>query len=91
MGSLLALAAADGVQLVVETHSDHLLNGVRVAVKEKRVQPEQVSVYYFERDPDADEHTTQIIQPTINADGRLSEQPRGFFDEYARQLDRLLK
>ncbi len=91
LGALLAFAAADGVQLIVETHSDHLLNGVRVAVKEKQIKPEQVSVYYFERDPDADEHVTQIIQPTIDANGRLSQQPRGFFDEYARQLDQLLQ
>ncbi|AQG78317.1 AAA family ATPase [Spirosoma montaniterrae] len=91
LGALLACAAADGVQLIVETHSDHLLNGVRVSVKEKNIKPEQVSVYYFERDPDADEHVTEIIQPTIDANGRLSQQPRGFFDEYARQLDRLLQ
>ncbi|MBC7569291.1 MAG: DUF3696 domain-containing protein [Spirosoma sp.] len=91
LGSLLACAAADGVQLIVETHSDHLLNGVRVAVKEKQISPEQVSVYYFERDPDANEHVTEIVQPTIDENGRLSQQPRGFFDEYARQLDRLLQ
>ncbi|RCR68451.1 AAA family ATPase [Larkinella punicea] len=91
LGTLLACAAADGVQLIVETHSDHLINGVRVAVKEKNISPEQVSVYYFERDPDADEHVTEIVQPTIDANGRLSQQPRGFFDEYARQLDRLLQ
>lgn len=90
LGTLLACAAADGVQLIVETHSDHLINGVRVAVKERQIRPEQVSVYYFERDPNAEEHVTEIVQPTIDINGRLSEQPRGFFDEYARQLDRLL-
>ncbi|ADB39416.1 AAA family ATPase [Spirosoma linguale] len=91
LGSLLACAAADGVQLIVETHSDHLINGVRVAVKEKQIKPEQVSVYFFERDPDSEEHVTEIVQPTIDANGRLSQQPRGFFDEYTRQLDRLLQ
>lgn len=91
LGSLLTCAASDGVQIIVETHSDHLLNGVRVAVKEKQIKPEQVSVYYFERDPDAEEHVTEIVRPTIDANGRLSQQPRGFFDEYARQLDRLLQ
>ncbi|WP_375446928.1 DUF3696 domain-containing protein [uncultured Fibrella sp.] len=90
LGTLLACAAADGVQLIVETHSDHLLNGIRVAVKEKQIKPEQVSVYYFERDPEAEEHVTEIVQPTIDINGRLSQQPRGFFDEYANQLDRLL-
>ncbi len=91
LGTLLACAAADGVQLIVETHSDHLLNGIRVAVKEKQIKPEQVSVYYFERDPDSDEHVTEIVRPVIDANGRLSQQPRGFFDEYANQLDRLLQ
>ena len=91
LGTLLACAAADGVQPIVETHSDHLINGVRVAVKERQIKPEQVSVYYFERDPEAEEHVTQIVQPTIDINGRLSQQPRGFFDEYARQLDRLLQ
>ncbi|MEZ0484569.1 AAA family ATPase [Fibrella aquatica] len=90
LGTLLACAAADGVQIIVETHSDHLLNGIRVAVKEKQIKPEQVSVYYFERDPNAEEHVTEIVQPTIDINGRLSQQPRGFFDEYSNQLDRLL-
>src|SRR5262249_33333894 len=34
MGRILARMATAGVQLIVETHSDHLLNGVRLAVKE---------------------------------------------------------
>jgi predicted ATPase len=32
MAKLISLAAANGVQVIVETHSDHILNGVRVAV-----------------------------------------------------------
>ena len=35
MGELIARAAAAGVQVIVETHSDHVLNGVRLAVKGK--------------------------------------------------------
>jgi predicted ATPase len=34
MGELMARASACGVQILVETHSDHFLNGVRLAVKD---------------------------------------------------------
>ena len=34
MGRLLAVTAAQGVQIVAESHSDHVLNGIRVAVKD---------------------------------------------------------
>jgi hypothetical protein len=33
-----AIAANNGVQIVVETHSDHFLNGVRVATKNKVIR-----------------------------------------------------
>ncbi|MER5358607.1 hypothetical protein [Streptomyces sp. NPDC002785] len=38
MAALISAAAA-GAQLVVETHSDHVLNGVRLAVKRGDLQP----------------------------------------------------
>jgi predicted ATPase len=37
MGELLAMAASCGVQVVIETHSDHVLNGIRRAVKAGKV------------------------------------------------------
>ncbi len=91
LGELFAMAAEGGVQLIIETHSDHLLNGIRVAVKQKKIDPEKVSIFYFERDEKSDEHITEIIQPIIDSDGRLSRQPKGFFDEYAKQLDQLIQ
>jgi predicted ATPase len=91
LGELFAKAAAGGVQLIVETHSDHLLNGVRVAVKQQKIAAAKVSVFYFERDTNSTEHLTAIVQPVIDSDGRLSRQPKGFFDEYAKQLDQLIQ
>lgn len=37
MGTFLAVIAGAGVQVIVETHSDHVLNGVRRAIGEKKV------------------------------------------------------
>lgn len=89
LGELLARAANDGVQIIVESHSDHLFNGIRVAIKNKLIKTDDVSVFYFERD--AKEHITTISQPVIEKDGRISHQPEGFFDEYSKQLDSLIK
>jgi predicted ATPase len=47
MGDLIARAAAAGTQVIVETHSDHVINGFRVAVKEGRAAPEHVGFHYF--------------------------------------------
>ena len=47
MGRLLVHAAAAGMQVIAETHSDHVLNGVRLATKLKVVSPESVAIHYF--------------------------------------------
>ncbi len=36
IGELVALAAANGVQIFMETHSDHVLNGIRLSVRNKK-------------------------------------------------------
>jgi hypothetical protein len=41
-------AANNGVQIIVETHSDHFLNGVRVATKNKVIAPDKSQIYFFE-------------------------------------------
>ncbi len=89
LGKMFALAAENGVQLFIETHSDHVLNGIRVAAKQKDISPENVGIFFFERDPD--EHLTEIIQPILDENGRLDKKPKGFFDEWSNQLDELLK
>lgn len=91
IGELLAKAASGGVQIIVESHSDHLLNGLRVAVKNKCINKDDVSIFYFERTEESKEHITSISQPVIESDGRISHRPKGFFDEYSKQLDSLIK
>lgn len=88
---LCALAAASGVQVILESHSDHVLNGIRVAVKQQDLSPEDIAVYYFQRERDSKEHETQIIPIHIDEHGRADEWPEGFFDEWDKQLDMLLE
>jgi predicted ATPase len=88
LGELLALSAVDGVQIIVETHSDHLLNGIRLAVKRGRVSCNQVVLHFFTRSVETE--TSRIESPAILPDGRLSNWPEGFFDQWDKSLDALL-
>lgn len=88
IGELLALVASCGVQVIVETHSDHVLNGIRLAVKGRRaVQPNQVEIHFFSRDEDG---ASQHLSPKIDEDGRLDVWPEGFFDQFDQALSVLL-
>lgn len=90
MGELLALAASAGVQIVMETHSDHVLNGVRIAVHDRKLEPSHVRVHFLERRDGADRAVHTIASPRMDADGRIDKWPAGFFDEWDTALDRLL-
>jgi predicted ATPase len=87
MGELIARAASCGIQVLVETHSDHLLNGIRLAVRNKLLQPEQTRFHYFERDENG---MTQKSTPEIDEDGHIEDWPEGFFDEWNKSLFELL-
>ena len=47
LGELLAAVGAGGVQVILETHSDHVMNGIRVAVKKGRLKPENTQFFIF--------------------------------------------
>ena len=87
MARLACAAAGIGAQLVVETHSDHILNGVRLAVKRQVLPADRVALHYFKREDDG----IHITTPAVGPDGMLSEWPPGFFDEWDRSLDQLLE
>jgi predicted ATPase len=89
LGELLARCASDGVQIVAETHSDHLLNGVRLAVKTNLIASENVVLHFFTRSVETGEAFVQ--SPAIMANGRLSNWPDGFFDQWDKEVDALLE
>jgi predicted ATPase len=89
LGELVALCANDGVQIIVETHSDHLLNGIRLAVKENLISPESIVLHFFTREVETGEAFVQ--SPAIFKNGRLSNWPEGFFDQWDKEVDALLE
>jgi predicted ATPase len=88
MARLTCAATAAGGQVIIESHSDHVLNGVRLAVKRQLLEPGAVVLHYFERDQHAS--ASRITSPEIGADGMITDWPDGFFDEWSNSLDELL-
>lgn len=88
MGRLLALAAASGVQVLVETHSDHLIDGIRLAVKEHAISADDVAFHYLAKNK---EGMTEVKSPKIYADGKLDYWPDGFFDQTLKNRALLAK
>ena len=90
MGELIALAASCGIQIILETHSDHVLNGIRKAVKYKKLEADKVQINYFERYLKKGQPTTEIITPRIYQSGGIDKWPDGFFDQAEKDLMDLL-
>jgi len=90
LGKLISLAASIGAQLFVETHSDHILNGIRVAVKEGDIDKSKVNVMYFEKTTTDKEQFTKITQIKVDKNGTLSEYPKDFLDEWSNQISQLI-
>lgn len=76
---LISKAVACGVQIVMESHSDHIINGSLVAVNKKWINPDLLSIYYFEREEH--EHIALSHQLQISETGRITRPPKGFFDQ----------
>lgn len=87
IGEFLAEVASTGVQLLVETHSDHVLNGIRKAVKAKRIESAKSCIYYF-ASRESGFPQSQSIEVGVN--GSISYWPKGFFDQYDQDLSDLI-
>ncbi len=89
MGHFLAKMSAAGVQIIIETHSDHILNGIRLAVQKAVVKPEKVAIHFFNHPMNVSKGNAQVQSPLIDSQGNLSEWPDGFFDQAENDLARL--
>jgi predicted ATPase len=87
MGELIARAAAVGIQVIIETHSDHILNGIRVATRKQLVNAQDIALHFFDKRPN---EPVDVHSPTLDQDGRIDYWPNGFFDEYGKNLRDLI-
>lgn len=76
---LVMIAVKAGIQIIIETHSDHIMNGALVAIAQDATNLDLVKAYYFERNEHT--HTSVPRRLEILKDGRIAEPPKGFFDQ----------
>ena len=76
---LIAQAVSCGIQIVIETHSDHIINGLMVAIHNQILKSENVALYYIQSNED--EHASDLCPIHVEEDGRISDAPNGFFDQ----------
>ena len=80
--------AKSGRQLFVETHSDHIFNGVRAGIATQKMQAEKIAVNFFSIDS-----TTKCTQNTViefGKRGRILTYVEGLFDQFDIDLNRML-
>lgn len=86
LGKFLALIAVSGVQVILETHSEHIVDGCRIQAAIEK-QCENMNILFFEK------NGNNSICRNINVqdNGELEEWPEGFFDQKRVDLRELLE
>lgn len=89
LAKLIARVAQAGVQVIVETHSDHILNGVLLATRSfesenpedrrKGLDRNKVRLYWIDHGESS--MLSAVSEVKVEAHGRLDYQPHGFFDQ----------
>lgn len=94
LARLITMVASTGVQVVVETHSDHIISGIQLACKANTenatcgINKDDVSMYYLYNQTD---RSLKIDRVKILGNGRLDYQPKGFFDQTETDMFELLR
>ena len=86
MGRFLALIASCGVQVIVETHSEHIIDGARLQMADNHMAEQMIIHFFSNRDSGL-----EIRQIEVNSAGELSAWPKGFFDQKQQDLRELLR
>lgn len=82
IGRFLATVAASGVQVLIETHSEHVINGILISSVDGTIIPNDVIVNFLDK---KDNSEIEVNPIEINKVGDLTSYPKGFFDQ--QQID----
>ncbi len=82
VGYFIARVAGSGLQILVESHSDHLLNGIRLAVRDGLLAPNDATIHFF----DQPAQSSSVTTVSVDGNGAISDWPEGFFDQTERDL-----
>lgn len=88
MASFLAVIAASGVQVVIETHSEHIVNGFRKAVlfDENPLNVSDLTINYFNINENC-----SVDEVQLNERAEITHWPEGFMDQEEKDLFEIRK
>lgn len=85
---LIALCVESGTQVIIETHSDHLFDAIRIYAKNSDKNfHDLVQIYWFELDKDGN---TIVESVELDENGRLEDCPEGLLDQFQINASKLL-
>lgn len=87
IAELITRSAANGAQIFCESHSDHIINGIRLGVKDGVLDNGDVTVNYFDKN---DNQETVVASIAIDKNGNLSDYPAGLLDEWGNLMAQLM-
>ena len=73
---------------LIETHSDYIIDRVRISVRDKIIKPEDVSILYFE--PEEKGGAVTIHNIKVDKQGNIKNSPPGYRDFFMRETDKVL-
>lgn len=90
MNFLLEQMNKKSLQIFIETHSDHVINGARLAVKQGKISPDGTKILFVAKDPFDCRDIPSIEEIAISRNGALSKYFEDFLDEWTKQSGDLL-
>lgn len=75
------------MQIIIETHSDHIFNGFRKMIKNEKINPENSNLFFFS----LENNETLIKKIEISKSGKLLTMEKDLFDQFQIDLSELLR
>ncbi|MCC5944400.1 MAG: AAA family ATPase [Bernardetiaceae bacterium] len=87
IGQFLGHMAGAGLQIIVETHSEHVINGIRIASLKDHVSYKDVVINFFSQEKNK---PLKVIKIELNETSDLQKFPSGFFDQGQRDFAEIM-
>lgn len=87
MGQFLAQVVSSGVRVILETHSEHIINGVRLAILKDKLPCDNAVINFFSQE----NGIVEVKGIHLNEQAELAAWPTGFMDQEERDLAEIFK
>ncbi len=86
LANFFCFIANAGVQVIIESHSDHIFNGIRKSVFNKTISNHDTKIHFFEMKDDVS--VNHLIN--LSEKGKILDYQEGLFDQFDNDLNVLL-